>query len=63
MSGDALTAVVLPLSRGAIAWIIVLFVLRATLGRGSLASLAFGLQPVRLSPPGGHSRVMIIREG
>jgi hypothetical protein len=63
MNGDALTSVALLLSGSAIVRIIGPFVLRATLGRGSLATVAFDLQPVRLSPPGGHNRVMIIRKG
>jgi len=62
MSGDALTAVASLQSRLAITWIIVPFVRRATSGRGSLAHLAFDLQPVRLSPSGGYGRVMIMGE-
>ena len=63
MNGGTLTSVALLLSGSVIAWVIGLLVLRATLGRGSLTSLAFDLQPVRLSPPGGHNRVMTIRKG
>jgi hypothetical protein len=60
MNGDALTSVLLLLSGSAIVWIIGLFFLRATLGRGSLARLALDLQPVRVSPSGGRFRVMIM---